>query len=364
VLLVRHEPGAEARWVTTIASLLIAGVFIDALVRRVRRQHNAAVENAESLTVVVDAMQRIFQHPTADATRADLCGTALQVTRADGVALWEPRPDGVLVRSATARRETLGPALSGYETDAGAEATFASGEARFASLEDVRGGDAEFGEGHGSARWQPILRDGTPVGVLALYWQGAAAPREKHVESTVELLAAQAAIAIERAELLARLERAARTDELTGLPNRRAWEEELPRELLRAKREGSPLCVAMLDVDGLKRVNDTHGHHAGDQLLKQNAAAWSSAMRQVDLLARYGGDEFAAILPGCGMEGAQKIVERLIGCTPEGHTFCVGIAEWDGIQDAHELVALADSDLYKAKGQRPDAQAPVGGALG
>jgi diguanylate cyclase (GGDEF)-like protein len=178
-----------------------------------------------------------------------------------------------------------------------------------------------------------------------------AAP-EQNVRATVVLLAAQAAIAIERAELLARLERIARTDELTGLPNRRAWREQLPREMARAKRERWPLCVAMLDIDGLKQLNDTCGHHAGDQLLKQNAAAWSSVLRPVDLLARYGGDEFAAVLTGCRLEDAQMLVDRLVEATPENHGVSVGLAEWDGTQDVTALVAEADARLYAAKGAR------------
>jgi diguanylate cyclase (GGDEF)-like protein len=188
--------------------------------------------------------------------------------------------------------------------------------------------------------------------VLALYWlEPVAAPKE-NVRATIVLLAAQAAIAIERVDLLARLERIAHTDELTGLPNRRAWREELPREMARAAREHWPLCVAMLDIDGLKKLNDTHGHHAGDQLLKQNAAAWSSALRPVDLLARYGGDEFAAVLTGCRLEDAQRLVDRLVEATPEDHSFSVGIAEWDGAQDVQALMAAADSSLYSAKGAR------------
>ena len=111
--------------------------------------------------------------------------------------------------------------------------------------------------------------------------------------------------------------------------------------MARAKREDWPLCVAMLDIDGLKQLNDTRGHHAGDQLLKQNAAAWSSVLRPVDLLARYGGDEFASILTGCRLADAQKLVQRLVDATPEGHSFGFGIAEWDGAQDVHSLMAEA-----------------------
>jgi len=97
------------------------------------------------------------------------------------------------------------------------------------------------------------------------------------VEQIISLLAAESTVAIERAELLTRLERAARTDDLTGLPNRRAWDEYLTRELAHAKRLGTPLCVAILDLDHFKEYNDRHGHQAGDRFLKQAAAAWQTA---------------------------------------------------------------------------------------
>jgi diguanylate cyclase len=215
------------------------------------------------------------------------------------------------------------------------------------------------GESVRSAFWQPVLRDREPVAILGLYWRSRVSAPCENVRSTIVLLAAQAAIAIERADLLARLERVARTDELTGLPNRRAWREQLPCEMARAKREGWPICVAVLDVDGLKRINDTLGHHAGDQLLKQNAAAWSSALRPVDLLARYGGDEFAVLLAGCRLEDAQQLVDRLVEATPSDRGFSVGIAEWDGVQEVDALVAEADSRLYEAKAARSRLSRPT-----
>ncbi len=358
VLAVRREPTAEGRWVTTIASLVIAGVFIDALVRRVRRQRRRAAEDADNLAEVVSAMHRIFQEPTVDATRLDLCSTALRVARADSAALWEPHTnDAGLVPVAVAGEKIVADELLLGDAPAGAAQAYVTGQASFACLADQHGSELDPGEG-GRVRcalWQPVLRDHATVAVLALYWLTPAAAPAQNVRATIVLLAAQAAIATERVELLARLERIAHTDELTGLLNRRAWREELPREMARAKRESWPLCVAMLDIDGLKKLNDTRGHHAGDQLLKQNAAAWSSALRPVDLLARYGGDEFAAILTGCRLEDARKLVDRLIDVTPDGHSCSVGIAEWDGTQDVHALMAEADASLYAAKGALPNA---------
>jgi diguanylate cyclase (GGDEF)-like protein len=355
VLAVRHEPIAQARWVTTIASLLIAGVFIDALVRRVRRQHHQAANDAENLTAVVDAMQRIFQQRTADATRADLCTTASRVARADSAALWEPRADDrALVPVAVAGDKVVAPEVALRAPPAGAAHAYATSQPCFASIADQHGFELDLGARRRvrCALWQPVLRDQTTVAVLALYWLTPAAAPDQNVRATIALLAAQAAIAIERVELLARLERVAHTDELTGLLNRRGWREELPLEMARAKREHWPLCIAMLDIDGLKKLNDTRGHHAGDQLLKQSAAAWSSALRPVDRLARYGGDEFAAVLTGCRLHDAQQLVHRLVDATPEDHSVSVGIAEWDGIQDAHALMAEADARLYRAKHAR------------
>ena len=136
------------------------------------------------------------------------------------------------------------------------------------------------------------------------------------VARVMELLAAEATVAIERADLLARLENMARTDDLTGLPNRRAWDEELPRELARAARYAHPVCVAMLDLDRFKDYNDRLGHLAGDRLLKEAAGAWRGALRETDRLARYGGEEFSVVLPDCTLEDARQLVERLRSVTP------------------------------------------------
>jgi diguanylate cyclase (GGDEF)-like protein len=142
--------------------------------------------------------------------------------------------------------------------------------------------------------------------------------------------------------------RLARTDSLTGVPNRRAWDEELPRELARAGRSGQPVCVALLDLDHFKDYNDRHGHQAGDRFLKEAAAAWQAAVRKTDLVARYGGEEFAILLPDCGLDDAMEIAERLRTAQPEG-TCSLGVARWDGREDVNALIARADRALYAAK---------------
>jgi diguanylate cyclase (GGDEF)-like protein len=145
------------------------------------------------------------------------------------------------------------------------------------------------------------------------------------------------------------LARVARTDALTGAPNRRAWDEQLALELARAARAGTPVAVALLDLDHFKAFNDRCGHQAGDRLLRETTAAWQAALREFDLLARYGGEEFGVILPGCGPGEAAEIVDRLRALTPDGETTSAGVAGWDGVETAEALVARTDRALYRAK---------------
>jgi diguanylate cyclase (GGDEF)-like protein len=180
-------------------------------------------------------------------------------------------------------------------------------------------------------------------------WDRAAARLSPRLAGVIALLAAEAAVAIERADLLARLEAIARTDDLTGLANRRAWDELLPTELARARRDEAPLCVAMLDLDRFKAFNDQHGHQAGDRLLKAAAGVWRGSLRATDALARYGGEEFAVVLPRCDVESAVALIDRLRASTPDEQTASAGIAQWDGEEAAEALVARADAALYEAK---------------
>jgi diguanylate cyclase (GGDEF)-like protein len=111
------------------------------------------------------------------------------------------------------------------------------------------------------------------------------------------------------------------------------------------------LELALLDVDHFKRFNDTHGHQAGDLLLKSAAAAWKAQLREGDMLARYGGEEFTALLVGCSQAEAVVVLERVRAATPLGETVSVGIAQWDGRQTPEQLIGLADEALYQAKHQ-------------
>jgi len=159
---------------------------------------------------------------------------------------------------------------------------------------------------------------------------------------------------------LADLALASRRDPLTGLPNRRAFEEDLAREAARAARTGASLSVVMLDVDRFKAVNDGHGHAAGDSVLRAVAARAAAAIRAGDLLARVGGEEFAILLPGADLARAAEAAERVratlaerpveAGGTALAVTASLGCAALASGEAPEALVARADARLYAAKG--------------
>ena len=196
----------------------------------------------------------------------------------------------------------------------------------------------------------PIVRGPDAVGALALGWTEPLAELDDMALAYLELLCAQAAVAIERARLAAALREQARTDQLTGLPNRRALGDALMVEMARARRTGGRLAFALLDLDHFKQINDRDGHLAGDQVLKRSARAWLTQVRDVDLLARYGGEEFVVVLQDvASIEQAAIAVERVRRATPPPVTASAGVAVWDGVEDHAQLIARADGALYRAK---------------
>lgn len=348
------ETSPVARWLTTVATLIVAGVFIDTLVRRARRDAGAAAASERRMARVASVAHELAELSESVSARAAVCSAAAQVTNAEGAALWEPDAEGTgLLLTAHAGLEPTRRAIPFAGPPAGAPQAFTSGAPVMdRALTTTRRLALEFSGLDGESiacLWQPIARENAPVAVLGLYWQDPSALDDPSVNSLTDLLAAEVAVTLERIALLARLEALARTDELTGLPNRRAWQEALPREIARAGRSGEPFCVAVLDLDHFKHYNDQEGHQAGDRLLKQLAGAWSGELRASDTLARYGGEEFALLLPACSIDRAVDVVARLREATPDGQTCSAGIADWDGTEAAAELIGRADRALYEAK---------------
>jgi diguanylate cyclase (GGDEF)-like protein len=166
----------------------------------------------------------------------------------------------------------------------------------------------------------------------------------------------------EQQRLMTELEELARRDSLTGLYNRRYWVELAHAEIERSHRYGTPLAIILLDLDGFKAINDSHGHLVGDDVLKQAATAIQTSVRRVDVPARWGGDEFIILLPETSLADAELAAERLGSqlqntdvVAQEIHftiTASLGIAGCEGKPlQLDELLECADSALYESKGK-------------
>jgi diguanylate cyclase (GGDEF)-like protein/PAS domain S-box-containing protein len=172
-----------------------------------------------------------------------------------------------------------------------------------------------------------------------------------------EELARRRAMEAERRGL--ELERLARTDVLTGLANRRQAQEVLARETRRADRHGFPLSVVLLDIDHFKSINDRFGHPQGDGVLARVAASLRSTLREEDMVARWGGEEFLVVLPHVRLESALVCTERLRARSPlvseVGQvTLSAGVAELGEGEGCHSLIDRADRALYRAKARGRD----------
>jgi diguanylate cyclase (GGDEF)-like protein len=202
----------------------------------------------------------------------------------------------------------------------------------------------------------PVAVDGEDLGVAVAEWGGGLDARIP--TSTVQALSQAAmhtALALRNARLLGEIERLATRDSLTGLANRRLFDESLLRETARSQRLGTPLSLLVIDVDHFKQVNDSYGHQTGDDVLREVAAALVANTKNFDVAARYGGDEFVVLLPGCSREDAMGVAQRVrseiarqVGEAPV--TVSAGIATMpDNASDAERLMAAADGALYDAK---------------
>jgi diguanylate cyclase (GGDEF)-like protein/PAS domain S-box-containing protein len=317
-----------------------------------RKAESRAAQQAADLKTLSKVAHELAGETDLYAARLTLTRAVREITAASSVVLWEPTASGVELEVSAATGAALRGMTVALRERSVLASVFESGEPAF--LPDVPGNSAIAFRWHEltgarSGTWVPVIQDGRTVGVLLVSWNAPRARLSERDEELLRLLASEAAITIHRTDLVARLHSTARTDPLTGLPNRRVWDEDLERELARARRHGGSLCLAMLDLDRFKAFNDHHGHQAGDQLLAAAAAAWRPALRATDTIARYGGEEFAVLLPHSDEEGARRVVERLLECVPLGQTASAGIAAWDGAESAQQLLARADAALYDAK---------------
>ncbi|MEI8031142.1 MAG: GGDEF domain-containing protein [Comamonadaceae bacterium] len=187
--------------------------------------------------------------------------------------------------------------------------------------------------------------------------------RALHTANEMAAAHQQVALAEQRIERLkGELElvnRLVREDQLTGALNRRGLDDALKREISRVARASTPLCIAMLDIDNFKNINDSHGHQAGDQVLVHLVDIIQDTIRTNDLIGRYGGEEFLVLLPGSPLDAACDVMLRLqsrLAETPVSWqnlelrvTFSVGVAALGPAETEPDLIGRADKALYEAK---------------
>jgi diguanylate cyclase (GGDEF)-like protein/putative nucleotidyltransferase with HDIG domain len=203
----------------------------------------------------------------------------------------------------------------------------------------------------------PIISKHKLVGILALSKKQPHGHYTRDDIDLVAMLAKESAVAIENAQIYAHAKEKADTDELTGLRNHRYFQEHLNQEIEKSSLSGDDFSLLFIDLDLFKTYNDIYGHVLGDEILKEVGQLIKSSIRDTDIGARYGGDEFAAILLHISLEGAQAVAERIRwklehlmdnkGITV---TCSIGIACWriDGVQRG-KIIQAADEALYRAK---------------
>lgn len=336
--------------------------------RELAEQMAAVNETARAHLADLDTLLSVARDLGRPASGTDgrqaICDAARELADADLALFFEARPQEAILVSTGASGDGEIPDRVTLDVRRSLTAqVFASAEATFVGemLADPRVDRATAVRmGVRAAYWQPVIRDGQPIGILVIYWRSPQSAVSDRVRSLLELFATQAAVVVERADLMGRLENLARTDPLTSLANRRALEEALVRELATAERSGEPLSIVMLDFDHFKVYNDARGHQAGDWLLRESAAAWLRELRPSDTLARFGGEEFLAVLPGCPVEQASGIADRLRAAVPAGETVSAGVATWDRVGTMSDLIARADAALYEAKRHGRDRTSTAG----
>jgi diguanylate cyclase (GGDEF)-like protein len=366
------RPGVRTDGDSRLAVVLpVLCIGVGLTVQRLLQAFGAQTLAAERRSAVLRARQSVTRM-LAEAVSLESAVPAVLAAIGDNLG-W---PFGVFWR-VHHRQAVLRPATvwqaQGFEAaalrSATARSTLSRGEClpgrvwQRAAAAWIRGSDAEDPAGRAAAGRVaglggsvafPVRQGGEAIGVIECFVYELDVPEDELREmlDDLALLLEQLVDRVEHSAQLSELEVMARTEELTGLPNRRAWDEALPRELARARRNGLPLCVALLDIDHFKEYNDEHGHQAGDALLREAATRWRAALRTSDFLARFGGDEFIALLPDCTVEQGIGLAERLRDASPRPAS--VGLAQWSGTGSGDELVKRADAALYSAKTQGRD----------
>ena len=327
-------------WVTVTG---IIGLAVHDLVEQVRQR-------ADALHTVSAAVGRRTREIE---TRSAICEAAKDNAGAQFAVLLEPDTNGRrLVTTAATDPSVENTEVFLTESDAPAVRTYYTGREQFQHKVDASPMLAHNGTftDVGSLLWHAVPGPEAPMGVLGVAWSEPVRRLPETLLPVMEALAAEAASVIERTTLLLKLETVERADEVTGLPNERAWEEEVPRELSRARRQGTPLSVVILDLGDFELAPDGGLGRRDAEILRAAADNWRNELGPSDFIAhRYPPGRFAALFPNVAAEGADTAALRLQALAPEGRHCTVGVATWNGIELPAALVERAETQIELEK---------------
>jgi GGDEF domain-containing protein len=342
VLLVGGPDYTDEEWRRALLWVTVAGIMglaVQDLVEQVRQR-------AEALHTVSAAVGRRTREIE---TRSAICEAAKDNARADYAVLLEPDSNGRrLVATAATDDAVEGTEVFLSDGDAPAVRAYAHGRDQFqqqveqSPLNGRNGAKTEVA----SILWHPIPGRDSAMGVLGIAWNLPVKRLPETLPAVMEALAAEAAGVIERTTLLLRLETVVKIDDATGLSNERAWEEEVPRELSRARRQGTPLSIVLLDLGDFELTPEGAVGHRDGELLRDAADRWRQELGPSDFLAhRDPPGRFGVLLPNVGADGAEVAASRLEALAPENRDCAVAVATWNGIELPAALVERAEAQI-------------------
>lgn len=351
ILLIGNPEYPDEEWRRTLLWVTVSGIVglaTQDLVEQVRLR-------AEALHTVSAAVGRRTREIE---TRSAICEAAKENARAQYAVLLEPDANGRrLVTTAATDGAVEGTELFISDSAATAIRTYQHGREHF-QHEVARSplvSHAGVVTSVGSILWHPVPGRDSPLGVIGVAWTDPIKRLPETLPAVMEALAAEAAGVIERTTLLLKLENVVRVDEVTGLPNERAWEEEVPRELSRARRSDSSLSVVVLDLGEFVQGAEGQLAAADRRLLRSAADAWRRELGPSDFLAHRVPGRFSALFPNVGSEEADATAARLRAAAPQGRHCTVAVATWNGFELPAQLVDRAETQIeLERAASRPD----------